>query len=82
MEEIISFVEDLLLSMSVSADAVPVICHVVLIVVAVLLAWLAGWICKLFIPLILKLTKKTEKKNPPLLFSFSFIKFSYLCTLN
>ena len=69
MEEIISFVEDLLLSMSVSADAVPVICHVVLIVVAVLLAWLAGWICKLFIPLILKLTKKTEARWDDALFN-------------
>jgi len=62
MEQINQYVNDFLLSMGVSDEAVSLVCHVVLIIVAVLLAWFAGWLCKLFIPVITKLTAKTEAK--------------------
>ncbi len=69
MEQISTFVEDLLLSMGVPDSAVLTICHIVLIVVAVLLAWLAGWICKLFVPVVTKLTAKTEARWDDALFN-------------
>jgi miniconductance mechanosensitive channel len=69
MEQINQFVNDFLLSMGVSGDAVSRVCHVVLIIVAVLLAWFAGWLCKLFIPVINKLTAKTEAKWDDALFN-------------
>ena len=69
MEQINQYVSDFLLSLGVSAEAVSLVCHVVLIIVAVLLAWFAGWLCKRFIPLITKLTAKTEAKWDDALFN-------------
>jgi len=70
MEQITTFVENLLTDWGVSADAIPVICHVVLVIVAILLAVLAGWICKkVFIPIVGKVTRRTEAKWDDVLFS-------------
>lgn len=70
MEQITTFVEQLLTDWGVSANAIPVICHVVLVIVAFLLAALAGWICKkVFIPIVGKLTRRTEAKWDDVLFS-------------
>lgn len=70
MEQITTFVEQLLTDWGVSANAIPVICHVVLVIVAFLLAALAGWICKIvFIPIVGKLTRRTEAKWDNVLFS-------------
>lgn len=70
MEQITVYVEQLLTDWGVSADAIPIICHVVLVAVTIILAVLAGWICKkVFIPIVGKVTRRTEAKWDDVLFS-------------
>ena len=63
MEEIQTWIEQLVEACGVTGDAVNFVTHSVLVVVAFALAFLAGWLCrKLLIPLVLKLTSKTEAR--------------------
>jgi len=63
MEEIQTWIEQLVEACGVTGDAVNFVTHSILVVVAFALAFLAGWLCrKLLIPLVLKLTSKTEAR--------------------
>ena len=63
MEEILTWIEQLVEACGVTGDAVNFVTHSILVVVAFALAFLAGWLCrKLLIPLVLKLTSKTEAR--------------------
>jgi miniconductance mechanosensitive channel len=63
MEEIQTWIEQLVEACGVTGDAVNFVTHGILVVVAFALAFLAGWLCrKLLIPLVLKLTSKTEAR--------------------
>ena len=63
MEEIQTWIEQLVEACGITGDAVNFVTHSVLVVVAFALAFLAGWLCrKLLIPLVLKLTSKTEAR--------------------
>lgn len=69
MNTIQLYVEQLLAQIGLSADSIPVICHIVLAVVAILLAAFAGWLSRRFIPLVLKITAKTESKWDDVVFN-------------
>ena len=63
MEEIQTWIEQLVEACGVTGDAVNFVTHSILVVMAFALAFLAGWLCrKLLIPLVLKLTSKTEAR--------------------
>ena len=61
MEIIITFIENLLLSLGLEGTTVAIVRYVLMIVIAFLLAGLSGYICRKFIvPLIIKFTSKTS----------------------
>lgn len=69
MEIIITFIENLLLSLGLEGTTVAIVRYVLMIVVAFLLAGLSGYICRKFIvPLIIKLTSKTNTEWDTVLF--------------
>lgn len=69
MEIIITFIENLLLSLGLEGTTVAIVRYVLMIVVAFLLAGLSGYICRKFIvPLIIKLTSKTNIEWDDILF--------------
>lgn len=69
MEIIITFIENLLLSLGLEGTTVAIVRYVLMIVVAFLLAGLSGYICRKFIvPLISKLTSKTNIEWDDILF--------------
>lgn len=69
MEIIITFIENLLLSLGLEGTIVAIVRYVLMIVVAFLLAGLSGYICRKFIvPLIIKLTSKTNIEWDDILF--------------
>lgn len=69
MEIIITFIENLLLSLGLEGTTVAIVRYVLMIVVAFLLAGLSGYICRKFIvPLIIKLTSKTSTEWDTVLF--------------
>lgn len=69
MEIIITFIENLLLSLGLEGTTVAIVRYVLMIVVAFLLAGLSGYICRKFIvPLIIKLTSKTNIEWDTVLF--------------
>lgn len=69
MEIIITFIENLLLSLGLEGTTVAIVRYVLMIVIAFLLAGLSGYICRKFIvPLIIKLTSKTNTEWDTLLF--------------
>lgn len=69
MEIVITFIENLLLSLGLEGTTVAIVRYVLMIVVAFLLAGLSGYICRKFIvPLIIKLTSKTNIEWDDILF--------------
>ena len=69
MEIIITFIENLLLSLGLEGTTVAIVRYVLMIVIAFLLAGLSGYICRKFIvPLIIKLTSKTNIEWDDILF--------------
>lgn len=69
MEIIITFIENLLLSLGLEGTTVAIVRYVLMIVIAFLLAGLSGYICRKFIvPLIIKLTSKTNTEWDTVLF--------------
>lgn len=69
MKIIITFIENLLLSLGLEGTTVAIVRYVLMIVVAFLLAGLSGYICRKFIvPLIIKLTSKTNIEWDDILF--------------
>jgi len=69
MEIIITFIENLLLSLGLEGTTVAIVRYVLMIVIAFLLAGLSGYICRKFIvPLIIKLTSKTSIEWDDILF--------------
>lgn len=69
MEIIITFIENLLLSLGLEGTTVAIVRYVLMIVVAFLLAGLSGYICRKFIvPLIIKLTSNTNIEWDDILF--------------
>lgn len=69
MEIIITFIENLLLSLGLEGTTVAIVRYVLMIVVAFLLAGLSGYICRKFIvPLMIKLTSKTNIEWDDILF--------------
>lgn len=69
MEIIITFIENLLLSLGLEGTTVAIVRYVLMIVIAFLLAGLSGYICRKFIvPLISKLTSKTNIEWDDILF--------------
>ena len=63
MEEIQTWIEQLVEACGVTGGAINYVTHTILAVTAFALAFLAGWLCrKLLIPVVLKLTKKTEAR--------------------
>lgn len=69
MEIIITFIENLLLSLGLEGTTVAIVRYVLMIVVAFLLAGLSGYICRKFIvPLIIKFTSKTSTEWDTVLF--------------
>lgn len=63
METINVFIEEIVGLCGVSAQAVPVTRHAVLVLVAVLLAWLGDMVCRcVLVPVVLKLTQRVEAK--------------------
>lgn len=69
MEIIITFIENLLLSLGLEGTTVAIVRYVLMIVIAFLLAGLSGYICRKFIvPLIIKFTSKTSTEWDTVLF--------------
>lgn len=69
MEIVITFIENLLLSLGLEGTTVAIVRYVLMIVIAFLLAGLSGYICRKFIvPLIIKLTSKTNIEWDDILF--------------
>lgn len=69
MEIIITFIENLLLSLGLEGTTVAIVRYVLMIAIAFLLAGLSGYICRKFIvPLIIKLTSKTNIEWDDILF--------------
>ena len=69
MEIIITFIENLLLSLGLEGTTVAIVRYVLMIVIAFLLAGLSGYICRKFIvPLMIKLTLKTNIEWDDILF--------------
>ncbi|RQE03699.1 mechanosensitive ion channel family protein [Prevotella intermedia] len=69
MEIIITFIENLLLSLGLEGTTVAIVRYVLMIVIAFLLAGLSGYICRKFIvPLMIKLTSKTNIEWDDILF--------------
>ena len=69
MEIIITFIENLLLSLGLEGTTVAIVRYVLMIVIAFLLAGLSGYICRKFIvPLIIKLTSNTNIEWDDILF--------------
>lgn len=69
MEIIITFIENLLLSLGLEGTTVAIVRYVLMIVIAFLLAGLSGYICRKFIvPLIIKFTSKTNTEWDTVLF--------------
>ena len=69
MEIIITFIENLLLSLGLEGTTVAIVRYVLMIVIAFLLAGLSGYICRKFIvSLIIKLTSKTNIEWDDILF--------------
>ena len=61
MEQIRTFVNELIAWMGITGDLVPMVSHALLTVSAILLAVLSDFLCrKILVPLILKITEKTE----------------------
>ncbi len=61
MEQIRTFVNDMIAWAGITGDIVPVISHVLLTVTAILMAVLSDFLCrKMLVPLIMKITEKTE----------------------
>ncbi|ATV53523.1 mechanosensitive ion channel family protein [Prevotella intermedia] len=74
MEIIITFIENLLLSLGLEGTTVAIVRYVLMIVVAFLLAGLSGYICRKFIvPLIIKLTSKTNIEWDDILFDHTVL---------
>lgn len=69
MEIVITFIENLLLSLGLEGTTVAIARYVLMIVIAFLLAGLSGYICRKFIvSLIIKLTSKTNIEWDDILF--------------
>lgn len=69
MEIIITFIENLLLSLGLEGPTVAIVRYILMIIIAFLLAGLSGYICRKFIvPLIIKLTSKTNIEWDDILF--------------
>ena len=78
MEIIITFIENLLLSLGLEGTTVAIVRYVLMIVIAFLLAGLSGYICRKFIvPLIIKLTSKTNTEWDTVLFDRTVLYTAY-----
>lgn len=70
MEEIQTWIEQLVEACGVTGDTINWVTHTVLVVIAFALAFLSGWLCrKLLIPIVLKLAKKTEARWDDVMFN-------------
>lgn len=69
MNTIKIYVEQLLATMGLGVDYIPIVRHVVLVMITILLAWFVGWLFKLLIPWVNKLTRKTAAKWDDVVFN-------------
>ncbi|MBQ5495087.1 MAG: mechanosensitive ion channel, partial [Prevotella sp.] len=61
MEQIKTYLEQVISLTGLSGDSVAVVRYGILVIVAFVLAWLAGWLCRQFlVPILLKITSKTD----------------------
>lgn len=70
MEEIRTFVENIIGLIGISGPSVHILRHILLVFFAILLAWLTGVIChKIMVPLLLKFTSHTDIKWDDVIFN-------------